>query len=135
MFRYDPAGAEKILSKMFSVCKLSDVLPGTNTTVTAVRLEKKHGKNISKIFRSREAKKDERKNFLMKDIGRATSAAPTFFPAAHIKSMTGKQYSLVDGGLGINNPSKLILDEISFDAKNDGNPDNFFLLSLSTGMT
>jgi patatin-like phospholipase/acyl hydrolase len=70
----------------------------------------------------------------MKDIGRATTAAPTFFPAAYIKSMTGKQYSLIDGGLGINNPSKLVLDEVSFDAKNDGNPDNFFLLSLSTGM-
>jgi hypothetical protein len=34
----------------------------------------------------------------------------------------------------MNNPSKLILDELLQDAKNDDNPDNFFLLSLSTGV-
>ena len=65
-------------------------MPGTNVSVTAIRLEKKYGKNMSKVFRSREAMRDDRKNFLMRDIARlnklnnqrATSAAPTYFPAA-----------------------------------------------------
>ena len=36
----------------------------------------------------------------MKDVGRATSAAPTFFSAAKIKSLANKTYTLVDGGMG-----------------------------------
>lgn len=43
---------------------------------------------------------------------RATTAAPTYFPAADIRSVSGKNYVLVDGGVGLNNPAKLILDEI-----------------------
>jgi hypothetical protein len=47
--------------------------------------------------------------------------------------MSGKEYDLMDGGMGMNNPSKLVLDELSLAAKNDGSPENYFLLSLSTG--
>lgn len=37
----------------------------------------------------------------MRDVARATSAAPTFFPSAEIKNVTGtKEYSLIDGGIG-----------------------------------
>lgn len=118
--RYDATGLEGILQRYFSVSKLSDVMPGTNVTVTAVRLEKMYGKNMAKVFRSREAIRDDRKNFLMRDVARylfksnrrATSAAPTYFPAADIYSIVGKHYTLVDGGVGLNNPSRLILDEI-----------------------
>lgn len=41
----------------------------------------------------------------MKDVGRATSAAPTYFEAARIKSLYGSPYSLVDGGVFANNPT------------------------------
>ena len=44
-------------------------------------------------------------DFLMKDVGRATSAAPTYFEAANIKSMMGTPYTLVDGGVFANNPA------------------------------
>ena len=44
---------------------------------------------------------NENKNFLMRDVARATSAAPTFFPSAEIKNLNGtKKYSLIDGGVG-----------------------------------
>lgn len=33
----------------------------------------------------------------------------------------------------MNDPSKLVLDEIAQEAKNDGNPDKYFVLSLGTG--
>ena len=70
----------------------------------------------------------------MRDVGRATSAAPTYFPAAEIKNIDAtRSYSLVDGGLGLNNPSKLVIDEIKKSAINQGAEDNFFLLSLGTG--
>jgi hypothetical protein len=38
--KYDATGLESVLLKYFSVCKLSDVLPDTNVSVTTVRLEK-----------------------------------------------------------------------------------------------
>ena len=37
---------------------------------------------MAKIFRSKDAIKDDRKNFLMREVARATSAAPTYFPSA-----------------------------------------------------
>lgn len=59
------------------------------------------GKNMSKIFRSKEAIFSDDKNFYVRDIARATSAAPTYFPSAEIKSINGaKKYSLIDGALG-----------------------------------
>lgn len=89
---------------------------------------------MAKIFRSKEAMFSDDKNFYVRDIARATSAAPTYFPSAEIKSINGaKKYSLIDGALGQNNPSKLVLDDIKTEALNSGNEKNFFLLSLSTG--
>lgn len=70
----------------------------------------------------------------MRDVARATSAAPTYFPSAEIQNIFGtKSYSLVDGGVGQNNPSKLVLEDIRKEALNSGNENNFFLLSMGTG--
>ena len=41
--------------------------------------------------------------------------------------------SLVDGGVGMNNPSKLVIDEVKKISVNSGSTDNYFLLSLGTG--
>ncbi|KAL4427379.1 hypothetical protein ABPG74_002350 [Tetrahymena malaccensis] len=132
--KYDPAGLETVLFKNFQNCKLSDVIKGTNVIVTAVRREMNQGKSIAKVFRSREAIFNDDKNFYMRDVARATSAAPTFFPSAEIKNINQtKSYSLVDGGVGQNNPSKLVLEDIKKEALNSGNENNFFLLSLGTG--
>lgn len=79
---------------------------------------------------------DENKNFFMRDVGRATSAAPTFFPSAEIKNINGtKVYSLIDGGVGQNNPAKLVLDDVRREAMNCSNQNNYFVLSLGTGLS
>lgn len=44
-------------------------------------------------------------DFLLRDVARATSAAPTYFPPALIKNMAGQQYACVDGGVFANNPA------------------------------
>jgi flagellar biosynthesis GTPase FlhF len=41
--------------------------------------------------------------------------------------------SLVDGGVGMNNPSKLVIDEVKKLSSNSGSIENYFLLSLGTG--
>lgn len=58
----------------------------------------------AKLFNSYNAK-DEIENFLVKDICRATSAAPTYFTPARIMSSYGQFFSLVDGGMFANNPA------------------------------
>ena len=70
----------------------------------------------------------------MRDVARATSAAPTYFPSAEIKNITAtKKFSLIDGGVGMNNPSKLVIDDVKKASTNLGNENNYFLLSLGTG--
>lgn len=70
----------------------------------------------------------------MRDIARATSAAPTFFPSAEIKNINAtEKFSLIDGGIGLNNPSKLVIDDVIKIAQNESNKNNYFLLSLGTG--
>jgi patatin-like phospholipase/acyl hydrolase len=46
-------------------------------------------------------------NFYIRDVARATVAAPTYFSPAHIRAVSeeGRSYSLVDGGLFANNPA------------------------------
>lgn len=70
----------------------------------------------------------------MRDIARGTSAAPTYFPSAEIKNINATQrYSLIDGGVGLNNPSKLVIDDIIKITQNEAHKKNYFLLSLGTG--
>ena len=55
----------------------------------------------------------------MRDIARATSAAPIYFPSAEIKNLNAtEKFSLIDGGVGLNNPSKLVIDDILKIAQN-----------------
>ncbi len=110
--------------------KLSDVLTETNVVVTAVnRLT-----NQDVIFRSISAIFDRNQDFYMRDIARGTSAAPTYFPSAEIKNINATQrYSLIDGGVGLNNPSKLVIDDIIKITQNEAHKKNYFLLSLGTG--
>ncbi len=87
--KYYDQGIEEVLSGYFSNTKLSDVVKGTDaiiTTVHRVRVEEKYS---TKIFKSKNAKFNERKDFYMRDVGRATSAAPTYFSSAEIKNILG----------------------------------------------
>jgi patatin-like phospholipase/acyl hydrolase len=62
---------------------LSETLKGTQVVVTAVnRLT-----NEEVIFRSINSIFDRNKDFYMRDIARATSAAPIYFPSAEIKNL------------------------------------------------
>jgi len=58
----------------------------------------------AKFFTSHEANSDL-ENFYAKDACRATSAAPTYFEPAKIKSLYGQEFTLIDGGVYANNPA------------------------------
>jgi len=90
--------------------------------------------NKDYIFRSNEALLNREKDFYMRDVARATSAAPTYFPSAEIKNVNATvKLSMLDGGVGMNNPSKLVIDEVMKISSNSAAADNYFLLSLGTG--
>ena len=40
---------------------------------------------------------------------------------------------MIDGGVGLNNPSKLVIDDVIKNAQNESGKVNYFLLSLGTG--
>ncbi|CAE7213916.1 unnamed protein product [Rhizoctonia solani] len=65
------------------------------------------------------------------EAGRATSAAPSFFPPIKLKDEHGQLRSYIDGGLGYNNPSKELLNE----AREVFGPDHTIgcFLSIGTG--
>lgn len=45
------------------------------------------------------------RNFRVTDVCRATSAAPSYFEPAQVVSLSGEQFTLIDGGVYANNPA------------------------------
>lgn len=76
--KYSVESFESVLKNYFKDCRLANCLSETNVIVTAVnRVD-----NKDYIFKSTEALINRDKDFYMRDVGRATSAAPTYFPSA-----------------------------------------------------
>ena len=65
------------------------------------------------FFRSAKAEKDLDYNFLLRDVCRATSAAPTYFETARVKSRKTppSKFPLIDGGVFANNPAMCAYSE------------------------
>lgn len=99
---YESARLEAILEDRFKNRELKDSL--TNVLITSYDINE--GKPF--YFNSRLAD-DEKENFLIRDIARATSAAPTYFEPAEllISKFDDKELTLLDGGVLANNPSTL----------------------------
>lgn len=76
-------------------------------------------------------------NFKVKDVARATSAAPTYFEVARVKNEIGTSFALVDGGLFVNNPAMVAYSEarsMSFENKVDfPTPKDMLIISIGTG--
>ncbi|MFM2394466.1 MAG: hypothetical protein RLZZ546_2448 [Bacteroidota bacterium] len=76
-------------------------------------------------------------NFYLKDVVRATSAAPTYFAPAKIKSLSNEEYSLVDGGVYANNPTMCALIEVNKIFKKENGDDfgikDIKIMSIGTG--
>lgn len=87
--------------------------------------------NSLKLFRSYRAIWRPEENFLVRDIVRSTTAAPTYFPMKKISPIgnNNKVFSLVDGGMAANNPSLIALAE----AYNLFGSNRINLISLGTG--
>lgn len=83
------------------------------------------------LFTQHDAVKNPGWDYLVKNICRAASAAPTYFKSAHVKSLTGEYYTLIDGGVYVNNPALSAYSEAYHEEK--VNPKEMLIFSLGTG--
>lgn len=126
--KYDAGDIEKVLDETFRDTTLNEAL--TNLLITSYDTEAQR----PLFFKHRPDRGDwkEDLNFYMKDVARATSAAPTYFQPAQISPVgsDNKKFCLIDGGVFANNPAMAAYIEARkiFPKCRD-----FFLLSLGTG--
>ncbi len=123
--KYPSAGIEEALEDYFGDVKLSELLKPC--LVTAYDIKRRE----AKFFRQHDTRGKSR-DFYVRDVARATGAAPTYFECARIKSMTNVVYPLIDGGLFANNPALCAYSDVrKFDKKPTAK--SMAILSLGTG--
>lgn len=96
--KYNAIELEAALNDYFKDVKLSEIIKPCIITSYDIRNRKAH------FFTSHDATADVR-DYYIKDVARATSAAPTYFEPVRIKSIYGSPHALIDGGMFANNPS------------------------------
>lgn len=127
--KYPASELEAGLKDYFGDTRLSQLLKPCLITSYDIKNRRAH------FFTQRDAIKDVSWDFLVKEVARATSAAPTYFECAKVKSLnnTSTTYPLIDGGVFANNPSLCayaeVHNEFNVTAK------NMAILSLGTGFS
>ena len=127
--KYSADEIEEALLDNFADTKLVELLKPCLITAYDIR-----NRNAF-FFRQHKANHDIN-NFKVRDVARATSAAPTYFEAARIKNDLGNPYPLVDGGLFANNPTLCAYSEVrSMNIKGIKFPSakDMFIVSIGTG--
>ncbi len=125
--KYKASGIEACLAKYFDQLKLNQLLKPCIVTSYDI------GNRDTKFFAQHDyAKLGDKANFWVKDVCRATSAAPTYFQPELIKSLSGDEYACVDGGMFANNPALCAYSEVR-NAKGNPTAKDMFVVSIGTG--
>ncbi len=103
--KYNASALEKALNDNFENKKLSELLKPCIVCSYDVKNGRPH------FFRQHKAS-NPIYNFLVRDVARATSAAPTYFETALVKNEIGTPFPLIDGGVFANNPSLVAYSEV-----------------------
>lgn len=123
--KYPAQNLEELLKLYFKNTYLDQAL--TEVIVTGYEIERRS----AYFFKSFKAKKDKKRNFLMRNVARATSAAPTYFEPEKIPTEElAAYYALIDGGVFAGNPAMCAYVEALkiFPKEKD-----FLVVSLGTG--
>ncbi|MCP2033622.1 patatin-like phospholipase/acyl hydrolase [Planomicrobium sp. HSC-17F08] len=122
--RYPDDGIEFVLEKYFRDAMISDAL--TDVLIPAYEIEKRN----PEFFKSAKVTSEHptQIDVLMKDVARATSAAPTYFTPEKIETLPDMAF--IDGGVYANNPAMCAYAEARaiFQEETD-----FLVVSLGTG--
>jgi len=132
--KYESKNLIEILSQYMGSTKLSEV---NNDVIITSYCIKKRNPYFFKSWKSRgeylrNGETALSRDFYLKDICRATSAAPTYFEPALITNLSHNEYPLIDGGVFANNPAVCALASARkiYPQKN-----RFLIVSLGTGET
>lgn len=126
---YNEKILEEVLFDYFGNTQLSQLIKPSIITAYNIELRKNH------LFRQQKAlSHGPSRDFYLKDVCRATSAAPTFFSVAEIFSLANTRHVLVDGGVFAHNPAIAALIEV-LKTFNTFNINDIHILSLGTGIT
>lgn len=123
LLKYSPAGLETVLKQFFGDTQFKSAF--TPLLVSSYDLQSQ----LPFFFKSHKIYLGEDFNWWVRDIARATSAAPTYFPPFHFARGT-QDYALVDGGVFVNNPSMAAYAEARMLY---GNAANAVVVSVGTG--
>jgi len=96
--KYSPEPLEKVLLSYFGDSELTTAK--TNLLISSYDVDHQ----MPFFFKSSKAMTNPAYNWKLRDIARATSAAPTYFPPIRLDNGHAA-YTLVDGGVCVNNPS------------------------------
>jgi len=96
--KYSEKELEKALKEYMGNMKLSELLKPC--LITSYDIERREGR-----FFTQHSANNDNENFLVREVARATSAAPTYFEVAKAKSLADEYFSLIDGGVFVNNPT------------------------------
>lgn len=130
--KYPADGIEEALQEYFGDAWLKDLLKPCIVTSYDIINRKGH------FFGQHKAKNDPDYNFKVKDVARATSAAPTYFECEQIMSEKGGAFTLIDGGVFVNNPALVAYAEGRNIFKVEGEEataKDMKILSIGTGYT
>ena len=130
---YPDNGIDQVLKDTFGDAKLSDA--PCNSAIMAYHITDRK----AVIFTADAARRDKSRDFLLRDISRATSAAPTFFRVAQATSMDNVPSYLIDGGIYANDPTICAIIEArkTMFRKGGNYPriKDMYIVSLGTGHT
>src|SRR5918994_2564837 len=124
--RYPSKGIDEVAKRYFDDVPLAEAL--TEVLVTAYEIERRG----PWFFKRRHARDENREgdNFLMRDVARATSAAPTYFEPLQLTWGPHGERAFIDGGVHSNNPAMCAYVEAR---KIHPGENDFLVLSLGTG--
>lgn len=129
--KHSESEIENYFREYFGETKLSELLKPC--LLTAYDIERR-----AAFFFTQHNAVDAGRDFFVRDVARATSAAPTYFEVAGIHSLEGIFYPLVDGGVFANNPAMCAYAEARKTVFDKGkiNPtaSEMILLSIGTGV-
>ena len=124
--KYPSSGIGKILNKYFGEAPLQEALKDVLITSYDIERRKPY------FFKRKKAARQAQHNFLMREVARTTTAAPTYFePAKLAKRGLARYRALIDGSVFANNPAlcALVEAQITFPRAED-----ILLVSVGTGL-
>lgn len=124
--KFDAQGLEEAFTRYFEDTRLRDLLKPCLITAYDILRGRPH------FFTQHDAATRPGFDFPVREVARATSAAPTFFEVAMCHNELGEEFPLIDGGVFANNPSLCAYAEVR-NLRESASAADMLLVSLGTG--